>query len=471
LSGQVTCGIKPVPASKVEIVAGSNAGTSATADSEGRYVLDALEGGTMVVRASAPGYEPRTADVVLDANKSADFLLAEESATAPQRVTLSGIVRATSASHTSAVSNALVTITAGENRGKAARTNSAGHYQLADLIPEEVTVEASAAGYGSTSQRVALRENTVADITLTLTTATALTGRAVDLLSQTPLAGISAAGEGLTGGQTDSAGAFTLTTSSAVSGVREVTFSGSRIFERRLRLELPLQEVTISLIPSDFDMAAFDQMFRSPGLRRWTTAPPLVVEQRAVQFTTVDMNDAVGVADVMAAAEAESLVGDLTWALGALTGSTFRSFQRVSPQTSPEASNITLLNPGVITVVRVVGLHVATGKWGWSRWLYTVDGEVFGGLMMLDRDFDRTPNLARRALRAHELGHALGYDHVTGRQSVMNHDGRLEPTAFDLAACRIAFQRQPGSRSPDIDADVTRLPQATGSARWSPPVH
>ena len=35
------------------------------------------------------------------------------------------------------------------------------------------------------------------------------------------------------------------------------------------------------------------------------------------------------------------------------------------------------------------------------------------GESMLDRDFERSGSPFLRSLRAHELGHALGYNHVT----------------------------------------------------------
>jgi hypothetical protein len=469
----VWCGAKPIAASKVEIVSGTNAGASAITDAEGRYNLEALEGGALVVRASAPGYETRTSDVLLDAHKNADFVLAEVPVTEAERLSLSGLVKATTGSGTAGIADAQVTITAGTNRGKTARTNAAGRYQIDDLMMEDVTVEASAPGHGPVSHRVALKAGAVADFSLTPTASAgvALSGRTIDVLSQAPLAGVAASGVGLNGSQTDPTGSFQMTMASAGSGVRDVTFSGPRVFERRLRLEVPVQDVTVSLVPSTFDMAAFDQMFRSPGLRRWTSAPPIVIEQRTVQYTNVEMSEGAGTADTMTTAEADGLLADLTAALGPLTANTFRSFGRVTRQTSPEGATIALLNPGTITVVRVAGLRDATGKWGWSRWLYGSDGQVFGALIMLDRDFERSASPLLRPLRAHELGHALGYDHVTGRPSVMNPDARLEPTAFDLDACRIAFQRQPGSRSPDIDPDVTRAPQSAGTGRWSQPIH
>jgi len=130
---------------------------------------------------------------------------------------------------------------------------------------------------------------------------------------------------------------------------------------------------------------------------------------------------------------------------------------------------VSLLNSGVITVSRVAGLAAATGYWGFGRWQYESDGTVTAGIVMLDRDFDRSGSAYVRSLRAHELGHALGYQHVTARPSVMNADGRHEPNAFDLDACRLAFQRSPGNRSPDIDPAFASL-NRRGGATWSAPV-
>ncbi len=88
---------------------------------------------------------------------------------------------------------------------------------------------------------------------------------------------------------------------------------------------------------------------------------------------------------------------------------------------------------------------------------------------MLDRDFDRSASEFKRSLRAHELGHALGYQHVTGRTSVMNSQGRTEPNDFDRAAARIAFQRPPGNRSPDVDPTSASI-NRHGPATWSAPI-
>ena len=84
---------------------------------------------------------------------------------------------------------------------------------------------------------------------------------------------------------------------------------------------------------------------------------------------------------------------------------------------------------------------------GYGLWSEQPDGSIGGGAMYLDRDFDRDDN-RRRLLRIHELGHALGYQHVESRTSIMNPSIGPEPTEFDRAGAIIAFARPVGNRSP-----------------------
>jgi hypothetical protein len=86
---------------------------------------------------------------------------------------------------------------------------------------------------------------------------------------------------------------------------------------------------------------------------------------------------------------------------------------------------------GSIVVARYEGLTAATTFWGYTRWAWNGAGEMQGGIVMLDRGFDESDSQYKRSLRTHELGHALGYQHVFALTSVMNSNARTEPNAFD----------------------------------------
>ena len=81
-------------------------------------------------------------------------------------------------------------------------------------------------------------------------------------------------------------------------------------------------------------------------------------------------------------------------------------------------------------VGRYKGIQGLLNTIGFGRWANGVDGEIAGGAIYLDRDFDKSSE-QRRLLRTHELGHALGYEHVTARISIMNPAIGPEPTSFD----------------------------------------
>jgi hypothetical protein len=282
-------------------------------------------------------------------------------------------------------------------------------------------------------------------------------------------------------GVTVSGGSVVSTTSAPDGGVvifamdgsadpRAVSLDGAGVVSRHTNVRVPGPDFSLSLIPSTFDLTSFDQMLRAPALYRWTTSPPLIVERRTLHFSDASAVSAVADTDAMTDAEYASMEGDLESALSQLTGGTYRAFSGIRQQTSTTGDTVTLLNGGWITVVRMAGLTAATGTWGFGRFQVQTDGAVVGGLVMVDRDFDRSGNTALRALRTHELGHALGYSHVTGRPSVMNAAANLEPTDWDLEACRIAFERMPGNRSPDVDPNMFAPTAQAGSARWLGPI-
>src|SRR5262249_7764535 len=140
-----------------------------------------------------------------------------------------------------------------------------------------------------------------------------------------------------------------------------------------------------------------------------------------------------------------------------LTGNTFGSLASQQQEAAAEGASVRVSRTGLIVVARYEGLTAATGYWGYTRWAWNGAGQVQAAIIMLDRGFDPSNSVFLRSLHAHEFGHALGYNHVTLRKSVMNNDARTEPNTFDRDGATLAFERPPLNGTPDIDPDPFTL--------------
>lgn len=284
-----------------------------------------------------------------------------------------------------------------------------------------------------------------------------VTGTSVNALSGNAASSITISTGGAPLGVTGADGAFRI--GFAASGNNRITLSGAGFVERQTGIQAPALDLRLSLIPAaGFDLNLFNQMFRhtSSGiLARWTSPPHLLIERRVLQFTDVNASSYTALGDTVTEAEAASLAADLTDGYALLTDGKLGTFASVSSQTAAPGTTVAVSNDARIVVTRVQGLTTATRFWGYARWSTTADGQVTRAFMMIDADFERSTSpllvASRRALRMHELGHALGCQHVTGTVSVMNSDARSEPTAFDRDAARLAMLRPVGNRAPDID--------------------
>jgi hypothetical protein len=262
------------------------------------------------------------------------------------------------------------------------------------------------------------------------------------------------------------------------SGPQAAVLSSASIVERHTTVTaLPAATVRESLIPSTFDLTAFNQMFRGPSdrLQRWTTAPSLVVLTSVMNFTAGfgDQENFFATSKQLTDAETTQLVEHLTEALALLTGNTFTSFASVELESHSSGDKVNSLRPGKIVIGRYNGIQGLLNTVGFGRWALGANGEVVGGSIFLDTDYDESHE-SRRLLRTHELGHALGYNHVTSRVSIMNPAIGPDPTVFDRQGAIIAFQRPPGNRSPDSDPVETKSTglgaSVPSTAEWSPPI-
>lgn len=196
-------------------------------------------------------------------------------------------------------------------------------------------------------------------------------------------------------------------------------------------------------LDSSIDVSALDEMLRGKERRvlRWTEAPRLVVLMSVMQYTA-DGTAHIATGETLSDGEAEDLVTDLTDALALLSGGAHARFADVQRQVVSAGTPARVANRGDIVVGRYRGVRdrLQTLGLGGRRW--TGDGRITSGAILLDDEYDRTSEI-RHLLRAHELGHALGYNHVTSRASIMNPRIGSHPTEFDRQAARIAFSLLP----------------------------
>ena len=370
------------------------------------------------------------------------------------RVPLSGTVVETGSQRPA--SAARLEITQGANQGMATTAGADGRYRFDNLELGTFTLRVQANGYEQETRTVALSGPQVLDFALRPSASPApgpqFGGTLVDGLTEQALGGVLVRIGGVGETTSSSDGTFSLAAADPQS-LRDVTVTSSAVVTRTTTLRVPGPTATLTLIPSSLDLAAFNQMFRGSGgeLHRWVSAPNLVIERRVLRFTTVGAPDYVGTSAILSDAEVSALITDLEWALAQLTANTFTRFANVRVDSAAEAATVAVSHPGAIHVARHEGLTPGTGFWGYTRWSWNGLGEMQSGIVLLDQNFELSGSAFRRSLRAHELGHALGYQHVTTRDSVMQSHARTEPTPFDRDGARIAFQRMPRTRAPDAD--------------------
>ncbi len=221
--------------------------------------------------------------------------------------------------------------------------------------------------------------------------------------------------------------------------------------ERETSVRIPDdRSVDLSLIPTTHDMAAFEEFSpRTAGLQRWTGNPRLRVLTHAVDYSgatlgfreypvidrRIDQTKLNCLSAGVAASLPEMGGGHLTWEsvdiLEVVPGSRFRT------DDTPE---------GTIVVLPAVSLGAAGRGTGYVGATPNVlsRGAVWMSAEILD--YCLTGLLYR-----HELGHALGYLHVTRTLSIMGIGLPPGLTDFDRNSIAILFQRRPGSRTPDRD--------------------
>ena len=188
------------------------------------------------------------------------------------------------------------------------------------------------------------------------------------------------------------------------------------------------------------DRQALQEMLGSAqGLQRWRQAPKLTILVSVMNYRSGGDVEYAATNELLSDVDVAELVRDLTDGLAVLTANTFEQFSSVSHEVIAPGATVRVSRPDQIVTGRFNGLRRSVKTLGFGGRRARKDGTITAGAILLDSEFDRT-SARRRLLRTHELGHALGYNHVHSRTSIMNPGIGAEPNDFDRAAALIAFR-------------------------------
>ena len=188
--------------------------------------------------------------------------------------------------------------------------------------------------------------------------------------------------------------------------------------------------------------AALRELLEGAKGRReaWGAAPSLVIVTSVMDYTSGDlMNGYSATTEQLTEQERGALVADLTQALGELTGGQIKSFAQVRVETVPAGRMVKVLRAGQIVAGRFRDVQTRTGSLGYGGRM-TRGSQITAAAVIIDRDADRQQK-QQRVIRTHELGHALGYNHVESRPSIMNPRAGGGLTDFDREALKAAYLR------------------------------
>lgn len=274
--------------------------------------------------------------------------------------------------------------------------------------------------------------------------------RTTDVLSGNAVSGATVSGSGLSTGTTDGAGSLTLTTST--SSTYGIDVANASFITRNTLIKVPGGDAPISLIRSDFNLTAFDQMYRSDVLRRWMSAPALRVVNRVLDFVETGQTYAA-TDELLTQAEIDTVVANMNYGLPLLTGGVMPAFAGVSTLSVAPGEAVPMLVEGRITFARCRGLN-AIGLSGRALIQYfDTTNVITGALLCVDRNSEVGGSSQTLGVRLHELAHTLGATHVSALSNVLMTAtiSVNDITAWDRDAAKIAYQRPAGSRTPDRD--------------------
>ena len=189
-------------------------------------------------------------------------------------------------------------------------------------------------------------------------------------------------------------------------------------------------------------------------VEQWSDVPDLVILTSVMQYHAGGSPEYIATGDVLTDDEIDTLVLDLTNALRLLTSDAFDQFATIRRESVAPGGSARVIRKNQIVVGRYRDVQAQVGVLGFGGRAVRSDGHISGAALILDDDYDRTGPLRGR-LRTHELGHALGFNHVESRESIMNPRIGPDATNVDRQIATIAY-RQFGSRTAGVLAPAAQ---------------
>ena len=322
---------------------------------------------------------------------------------------------------------------------------------LAGKASKSLTIQAIRSGKtaGTYTTTVTISAGTAGSVKVPVTmtvpstsssTSVLLAGRLVDQFDGHALSGLTVqyAGKSAT---TDGSGRFTIPGSPS-SSLTTLTLSGSGVHKRVTFAETGDSQWQV--VPSSFSMTAFNDVARDEygsGTVRWVAAPTVYVDTRPEGFTSPELGTWVSEVKVQAAEFISKWTGaKIQPAAVIVTSSPPRDFSpativiHFSEDDSRYGNNSNFI--------------------GMARMSYTSAGTVASAAIWL-RYLGYSGNAGKRkGILGHELGHAMGYGHMTsGTFSFMEPSlgAKTDLSSFDIQAASLLYSRAPENTSPDTD--------------------